>query len=482
MATPGLGESLAGWNAGGRGVAGGGVLPSAFAEAQGESLGANTQNAIEQAQLRKFELEAKQAYEAKLKADPTTAGHAGVIAGASNAGYNPNQQFEAVNTANDVGYRADIANPATDEATRVARAQALSPNGLANPLTDANRAFLEARTNDVSQQTDPKVRLLNARTALTNMQAQHPELFHPQSSLNIPADPAKLRALEQLGVIDPGSASRASISGPAVDAAYYAAFPEDAPKLPPGVAPAPGAAPRAPAPIGGAPAPVAGPQPGAAPTPAERSAALPPLSPGGNSHAEIRQSDLQFASTKPTDPGGKIRAGNALTAHLGLLQQLHDAQQAHDAPTVQKIAAQLGFQVGADDATTAALASHVVGDELNSFLIATGGAEPERKQMQGHFNQASLGATQLQSNIQEARDLMGGQFAALKKAYSTPSARTDAQVAGFNRRYMLSPDILDEWEQKHGPVTRGGARAPATAAPGAAAPKPGAAADPLGIR
>jgi hypothetical protein len=427
-------------------LAGGAVMPAALAEAQGESLGANTKRAIAEAnaQFAKNQALNDPALESKLAAVNGGSPQLGAaLGGLLRAGVNPEQTFSAIGTNQATGEHVTVANPDATAPARVAAAQSLSPAGLANPLSDARQQLITAQAGSAAAAIPGNVRLQNAKAALAEAQAAHPELFHPSSSLNMPANPAELRALYQLGVLDPATANRASISGPAVHAAYLAAFPEDAP--------APGAAPVAP----GA-APPAGP------------GALPPLAPGGNAHAEIKQSDMQFASVKPTDPGGKIRAGNALTAHLGLLQQLHDAQQANDAPTIQRIATQLGIQAGSDAGTTAALAAHVVGDELNSFLVANGGAEEERKQMQGHFNQATLGAAQLQSNINEGRDLMGGQFAALKKAYSAPSARTDAQVSNFSKRYLLDPSVLDKWEAAHGAVTRGGAAptAPPVATPG----------------
>lgn len=423
-------------------LAGGAVMPAALAEVQGENLGANTQRAIAEAnaQFAKNKALADPALESKLAAVNGGSPQLGAaLGGLLRAGLNPEQTFTAIGTNQATGEHATVADPNAAPPARVAAAQSLSPAGLANPLSDARQQLITAQAGSAAAAIPGNVRLQNAKAALAEAQAAHPELFHPSSSLNMPANPAELRALYQLGVLDPSTANRASISGPAVHAAYLAAFPEDAPP--------PGAAPGAPAPAG--------------------PAALPPLSPGGNAHAEIKQSDQQFASVKPTDPGGKIRAGNAVTAHLGLLQQLHDAQTSSDLPTAQRVFTALTGQAGSDFPTMNKLASQVVGDELNSFLVASGGAENERAAMQQHFNQSTLGAAQLQSNIDEGRNLMGGQFAALKKAYSTPGARTDAQVANFGKRFMLDPSVLDNWEQKNGTVTRGGAAAPAAAAPAA---------------
>ena len=150
------------------------------------------------------------------------------------------------------------------------------------------------------------------------------------------------------------------------------------------------------------------------------------MAPGGNAHSEILLSDKQFAPP-PTDLGGKIANGNKLTAHLGLLQQLHDAQKANDLPTVQRVYTALTGQSGSDIPTMNSLASRFVGDELAAFLAQNNGSLEDRNDAQSHFNQNNIGAEQLQGNITLGRELMGGQFAGLKKGYSTPTARTDAR-------------------------------------------------------
>jgi hypothetical protein len=441
----------------GRTLAGGNSGEAAYREAQGEMLGANTQRAIAEAnaQFAKNKALADPNLSAKLAAVNGGSPQLGdAITGLLQAGVNPEQTFSAIGTNQATGSHVTIADPNAPEKAREAAAQSLSPAGLANPLSDARQQFIAAQTQNVNGMLEPNQRLANAKAALAEAQAAHPELFHPGSTLNIPANPAELRALYTAGVIDPATANRASISGPAVHAAYLAMYPEDAAPAQPGAAPGAPAAPAAP---GAAPS-AAGPNPSAV------------LAPGGNAHAEIKSSDQQFASLKPTDPGGKIRAGNAISAHLGMLQQLHDAQANSDLPTAQRVFKLLTGQAGSDFPTMNALASHVVGDELNTFLVASGGAEAERAAMQGHFNQNNLGATQLQSNINEARNLMGGQFAALKKGYSTPTARSDAQVSNFGARFLLDPSILSDYEARNGAVTRGAAAAPAPPAAAPAAP------------
>src|SRR5579862_1063105 len=306
----------------GAALAGGNVANVAYREAQGENLGANTQRAIAEANA--------QFAKNKALADPALAGKLAAVQGGSpelgsalagllQAGgkADPEGVFKAIGENTATGSHVTVANPNAGEPARVAAAQSLSPAGLANPLTDARQQLITAQAAGANAAIPGNMRLQNAKAALAEAQAAHPELFHPGSSLNIPPNPAELRALYQLGVLDPSTANRASISGPAVHAAYLAAFPEDA---------SGDEAAAAHAKTGGAPPPGTPAPPGAPPAAAAGPGALPPLQPGGNAHAEIKQSDMQFASVKPTDPGGKIRAGNTLTAHLGALQQLHDAQ------------------------------------------------------------------------------------------------------------------------------------------------------------
>ena len=201
---------------------GGNNLQAPLAEAQGESLGANTANAIAEAQLRIQQKKARDEYKATLAGDPALAPHSDAISAILQGGQNPENAFSAGLTGQKIDLGTTIANAHAAEPDRAAAAQALSPGGLAVPLSDANATFLAARTEAARSLIDPNVRKTNAQAALFDMQAKHPELFHPQSALNLPPNQAHLQELYRLGVLDPSTASRAAISGNS-RGAYYAA-------------------------------------------------------------------------------------------------------------------------------------------------------------------------------------------------------------------------------------------------------------------
>ena len=146
-----MADPFAGYTQLGHALGGGGALPAAYAEAQGEQLGANTQSAIAQAQGRIQENQAKAQLEDKLKGDPTFAQHAAAIAGVLNAGGKYEDVSKGVDTNAITGGRTTIQQPDTPEnhAARVAAAQSIDPQSLGNALNPNNAAHIDAQTNEL---------------------------------------------------------------------------------------------------------------------------------------------------------------------------------------------------------------------------------------------------------------------------------------------------------------------------------------------
>lgn len=110
---------MAGWESLGSALGGGGALPAAIASAQGEQLGANTQNAIAEAQLRQQKLHALQSIGTATPAfaageqDPTKLGAA--LATFAQAGVNPGEFTTAVHGNQENNSYNQIVNPETPD-------------------------------------------------------------------------------------------------------------------------------------------------------------------------------------------------------------------------------------------------------------------------------------------------------------------------------------------------------------------------------
>ncbi len=117
---------------------------------------------------------------------------------------------------------------------------------------------------------------------------------------------------------------------------------------------------------------------------------------------------------------------------------------------------------------------------MDNFLAAGNSTLEGRKDAQTNFNANDIGAAQLRANTNLGRQLMGGQFASMKKDYvNAPGSRV-----AFEGR-LLDPSIMSDWEKQNGgPITRsalpapGAAPAPGVTAPATVAPPAAAAAPP----
>lgn len=415
-----MANPLQGYNALGHALAGGNAPNAALMEAQGEYLGANTSNAIAEANKRIMENEARKNFAKSISG--LYPGHPEVseALGAAAQGGIPLEQVTSSRLQDQqFTNRAAIADTNTPQPARVAAAQAIDPASLGNALNPEHAALLGAQTGET-----------NARTDLVREETKnHPHIggYPPVGGIPLDADhEAMLKDLYDNGWLDPSRVTRYNATPSMIESAHAAM-------------------------TGGV------------------------YNPGGTAHSTIQKQDSDFSGEGKN--GQRIRAGNALSSHIKMLGALADAQDANDLPTAQKISAALTGQAGSDFPTMNRLASHFVGSEMDNFLAAGNSTLEGRQEAQNHFNQNEVGASQLRSNVALGRQLMGGQFAALKQTYASAPGRNAQDVANFANRFLpANRDILDDYEKTNGEIKPAGRRpaaapgGPAAAAPAAATP------------
>lgn len=422
---------------------GGGNHPNEIvAEAQGEQLGANTQAAIAKAQETQQKTQARAANAGLAAALPGSSPALGAYLGnAAMSEFDPRQGIESIGLNQKNAAGQTIVDPNSSD-TSVARALL---------LRDANAPGLEQQLGEgqVGNKLHPGSSLATpvsgsvvakntAEAALKNEEAAHPEKFHFPPLGSQPTDPETDRMATELinrGWLD--TPTRFNMTPQAIHLRYNALMANDA--------------------GGGG-------------------------NVGGAAGKNLLAVEKSFSSNKPSDAGGKLAAGNKLTAHMGLMRQAADAAGAQDLPALQHIQSLLGFQAGSDIPTSLDLISHFVGNEMDSYLAANNPTLAGREQAQQQFQATGLGAGQLKKNADTGEALMGGQMASLKKEYSSPYGRTPAETKNFSKRYLLRPELLDAYEKEHGEIMPGvgiagagpiPAAAPAAPAVSAGAPPPG---------
>lgn len=440
-----MANPLQGYNALGHALAGGNAPNAALLEAQGEYLGANTSNAIAQANQRIMENEARKNFAKSISG--LYPGHP-EVAEALGAGARANVPLEQITGSRlqdqQFENRAAVANTALPDATRAGAAQAIDPNspGLIRP-TAQGEAFTNALHPEQGLTVTPlgealvpaKAGEMRSHAELLHEEATHPEKFHFPPVGGAPLDPAHEAMLKDLydnGWLDPSRVTRYNATPSMIESAHAAM-------------------------TGGT------------------------YNPGGTAHGTLQKQDADFSGEGKN--GQRIRAGNALSSHIKMLGALADAQDANDLPTAQKISMALTGQAGSDFPTMNKLASHFVGSEMDSFLASGNSTLEGRQEAQNHFNQNEVGASQLRANVALGRQLMGGQFAALKQTYASAPGRNAQDVSGFANRFLpANRDILDDYEKKNGEIKPAGRRPAVPAAVTApTAPAGGSGTDPLGI-
>jgi len=128
-----------GWATLGSTLAGGNQLPAQLAEAQGEQLGANTTNAIAQANERIAKNKAKSEFADVIQQDPRFHGALGTtMAAAAAAGYNPQEFYGAAKTGQETDLQSRIADVNTPENATARALLALGKNAeLQKPVGTA---------------------------------------------------------------------------------------------------------------------------------------------------------------------------------------------------------------------------------------------------------------------------------------------------------------------------------------------------------
>jgi hypothetical protein len=271
----------------------------------------------------------------------------------------------------------------------------------------------------------------NANATLHHEQATNPGAFHSPGATGAPLDAqhvSMLQYLEHAGIIDPAHVSRFNASPGALEAAYAVLK------------------------------------------------ANPDFT--GAGHATMQASERDFMSNSPSSSGGKLTRGLAIANHMDLIDDLSDALKNNDLRAWNWAKNELGLQIGDPDPNNLNLAAHFVGRELTTFLAANGGTGAEAEAAAKRFSEANA-PDQAHGATAKGRILMAGQFDALRSKYKAAGgARPD-----FEQRFLGSNPgalgILQEFDAAR--ATRHPTAVPPPVAPNAA-PTPGAAPDPLGIR
>lgn len=409
-------------------VLGGGQAPaSAYAEAQGENLGANTENAIAQAQERFTKAAAKKRLHTSLAVLPgmNAPGVANAYGDAIEADVNPEQLAMSTDRNIIAGNRVKLADVNTSPEQAAASLQAVDPQSHGNiamgPLGDV---FTDVRNPGAGVQLSGKGVAAQGKTQAETALIQEETKNHPHiggyppmgmgpGGFQDPVTQTEYNDLVHAGVIDPEHVTRAMLMPGVIHATHGAVFNGQAPGQ-----------------VGGT--------PGAAPV------ADPTLA-GGTLHSQVATSERDLANMGATHAGGRIRAGSALVNHLGLLRHAADLADANDLPGLQQLATSIGAQAGSDIKTQAALLSQFVGGEMDTFLANGKGTGEGRANAAHNFNMADMGGQQLRTNASLGRDLIGGQADALRQGYNAiPVNRTP-----FEQRWPIMGDVLAEYDKNH---------------------------------
>jgi hypothetical protein len=190
-------SGLEGWGALGHTLAGGNAPDSAIAEAQGMSLGANTQAAIEKAHGE----QQKQHAIAQLN-DPEYQNQMGLTSEQGTrmglmvaAGRNPDEAAQMMAKDRETKARSAIMDPATSAANRYSAGASIDPGILAHPWENLGDGMIgNAQNPDTGIQQTPVSKSIaaahNAEAQLHTAEATTPEKFHPQTSMMLANNPA----------------------------------------------------------------------------------------------------------------------------------------------------------------------------------------------------------------------------------------------------------------------------------------------------
>lgn len=168
---------------------------------------------------------------------------------------------------------------------------------------------------------------------------------------------------------------------------------------------------------------------------------------------EARQKNIDNFSSGPNS--AVVRANNAVTTHMELLQQLGQALQNGNQPqVVNAIQNRLSQEFGGTPVTSFNAAAGLVGKELAKAYVAGGGGEGEREGIISTFSNAQS-YPQIAGTIDTYQKLLGGQLNSLKTQYDANNDPLKTGASDFGK-YLVpqSAALLTKFQQAQ--VTGGG--------------------------
>lgn len=420
-----------GWTGLGSTIAGGNSLDADLSYAQGESLGARTQDALAQARARIDENNAKENLDASLAGavpDPKT--RAGIVAFVQ-ANRNPNELFDAQKTNQEVQGRTAMMDPNTSDAQTARTAFALGqPAQIIHPIgefqsTNALHPDLGVQATDLGTQlAGAKLAQQSAQTAAERSTAAKntDEIANPQKyrvGLPPPVAPgsdgsgpianetiAQLVASGDMPMPTPGRALNMMGGEDFVKRVNYLAGQK-------GKAPAdPNAAPpmTAPPPTGAAPA-----APGVVPDGTTPAAAAAPAPFQSNFHGQnysARGAALKDEQIGQT--GKQTDAINRTASHLDVMDDLSQKLGNSNFVASNQFKNWFQQQTGQPMPGNTALAAHILGTEIvKSMTVQGAGTGEERGALASAFTNAQSPA-EFKGAIDTASALLRGQAQAFE--------------------------------------------------------------------
>lgn len=152
--------------------------------------------------------------------------------------------------------------------------------------------------------------------------------------------------------------------------------------------------------------------------------------------------------------GNKTRSFNVGIAHLDTLDKLVDNMNNTSSPQWNSVANAWTTMTGEAAPMNMQAAKQIVGKEVTAAIVANGGGEKERQDMESTLANANS-PQQLKGVIHTYKQMMGGQLGGLKQQYESGTGRKD-----FETRW-LSPTARDVYHGLGaGAAAPGGASSP----------------------
>jgi hypothetical protein len=163
-----------------------------------------------------------------------------------------------------------------------------------------------------------------------------------------------------------------------------------------------------------------------------------------NARSKLMQS---FTSGKDA---AQIQATNTLANHLDALAQAATALKNGDIQILNKIANEIGVQVGKTPATTLKTIVHRVGPEVTQAYVGTGGEFAERKANEGDFSE-SMSPDQILNNVFITVKLLKSKVDSQENKWKTGMDREEFSLRHGGASFITpaAQSVFDKLSDKH---------------------------------